>query len=184
MKRIVAAALVAGLTASAHAVDYGRVQPEKSRIDFTYQQMGVKVDGHFRKFVSRLSFDPARPAAASAEFEVELASIDLGSAEADQEAAGKPWFDTRAFPTARFVAESVKPLGGERLEVAGKLTIKGRTQPLVVPAHVAVGGDSVVFDGAFTLRRGDFGVGEGAWAKFDVVANDVVIKFRITSTRN
>ena len=38
-----------------------------------------------------------------------------------------------------------------------------------------------VFEGRFTLGRGDFPIGEGPWAKFDVAANEVQIQFRITA---
>lgn len=174
--------LFAGLTSFAHALDYTHVQPEKSAIVFSYQQMGVKMDGRFRKFASQLSFDPAKPAAAAATIDVDLASVDAGSSEADQEAAGRPWFNTRAFPTARFVSGSVKALGGNRYEVAGKLTLKGQSRDILVPATFTTQGNTGSFDGGFTIRRGDFGVGEGAWAKFDIVANDIQIKFRITAT--
>ena len=37
---------------SAQAVEYTQVQPDKSAIHFTYKQMGVAVDGQFRKFTS------------------------------------------------------------------------------------------------------------------------------------
>ncbi len=144
--------------------------------------MGVAVDGQFRKFTSQLTFDPAKPTAAKATFEVELASVDTGAPEGDQEVAGKPWFNTKAFPTARFVSGTVKPLGGNKVEVAGQLTIKGKTQDVVVPATFTAQGNSGVFDGSFTIRRADFSIGEGSWAKFDIVANDVLIKFRITAT--
>ena len=86
-----------------------------------------------------------------------------------------------AAKTAQFVSGAVKALGGNRYEVAGKLTIKGKTQDIVVPATFTAQGNSGVFDGSFTIRRGDFAIGEGAWAKFDIVANDVLIKFRITA---
>ena len=166
----------------AHAVEYTQVQPEKSALQFSYQQMGVKMDGQFRKFAATLNFDPAKPAAAKASFEVDLASIDTGSSEADQEVAGKPWFNTKLFPTARFVSSEVRPLGGNRYEVAGQLTIKGKTQPVVIPATVSTQGKNAQFDGGFTLRRGDFSIGEGSWAKFDIVANDIQLKFRITAS--
>ena len=42
-------------------------------------------------------------------------------------------------------------------------------------------GEAGVFDGSLTIKRGDFSIGEGAWKAFDIVANDVVIKFRITA---
>lgn len=186
MKRIaLGAALAAALfapTFSAHAVDYNVVQAEKSAITFTYQQMGVKMDGRFRKFAAQIAFDPARPAAASASFDVDLASIDAGSSEADDEVAGKAWFNTRAFPVARFVSGSVKALGGNRYEVAGKLSIKGQTRDVVAPATFTAQGRNGVFDGSFTIRRGDFAIGEGSWAKFDVVANDIVVGFHIATS--
>ena len=181
MKKIILAlALVSAF--SAQAAEYTQVQPDKSAINFTYKQMGVAVDGKFKKFASQLNFDPAKPAAAKATFDVELASVDTGAPEGDQEVAGKPWFNTKAFPTAKFVSGTVKPLGGNKYEVAGQLSIKGKTQDVVVPATFTTQGNIGVFDGSFTIRRADFSIGEGSWAKFDIVANDVLIKFRITAT--
>ena len=180
MKKILLAISLA-TAFSAQAAEYSQVQTDKSAIAFVYKQMGVAVDGKFRKFVSQLNFDPAKPAAAKATFEVDLASVDTGAPEGDQEVAGKPWFNTKAFPTAQFVSTGVKAVGGNRYDVAGKLTIKGKTQDIVVPATFTAQGNSGVFDGTFTIRRGDFSIGEGSWAKFDIVANDIQIKFRITA---
>lgn len=166
---------------SAHAIEYNQVQADKSRIAFGYQQMGVSMDGRFNKFASQLRFDPTAPAAARAAFEVDLASIDTGSTEGDAEVAGKSWFNTAAFPVARFESTGVKALGGYKYEVAGKLAIKGTTRNVVVPATFTPQGEAGVFDGSLTIKRGDFSIGEGAWKAFDIVANDVVIKFRIAA---
>lgn len=181
MKRI-ALAIALSTALSAQAIEYNQVQADKSNVAFVYKQMGVAVDGKFKKFTSQLSFDPAKPTAAKATFDVQLASVDTGAPEGDDEVAGKQWFNTKAFPTARFVSASVKPLGGNRYEVAGQLSIKGKTQDVVVPATFTPNGNSGVFDGSFTIRRADFSIGEGSWAKFDTVANDVQIKFRITAS--
>lgn len=172
------------LAPAAHALEYTQVQHDKSSIGFGYQQMGVKMDGKFNKFSAQLRFDPARAAAARASFEVDLLSVDLGSGEAEQEIAAKPWFNSKAFPTARFVSTGVKPLGGNRYEVAGQLTIKGKTQDIVVPATFVEQGKTGVFNGSFTLRRGDYAIGEGSWSKFDIVANDVTVSFRIAAAAN
>ena len=121
MKRIALATsfslLALSASLAAHAVEYKQVQTAKSNIHFTYKQMGVAVDGKFKRFSSQLSFDPARPTAAKASFDVELASVDTGAPEGDEEVAGKPWFNTKAFPTARFVSSSVKALGGNRYAI-------------------------------------------------------------------
>lgn len=182
MKRIALALFSTfAIATTAHAVEYNQVQADKSRIAFGYQQMGVSMDGSFKKFASELHFDPAAPEAAKARIEIELASIDTGSEEGDEEAARKTWFDFANFPTARFESTAVKALGGNKYEVAGKLTIKGTTKDVVVPATFAEQGKAGVFEGSLTIQRGDFSVGEGAWKAFDIVANDVVIKFTITA---
>ena len=178
-KIIIASALASAFTAQ--AAEYNQVQADKSAINFTYKQMNVALDGKFKKFSSQLDFDPAKPATAKATFDVELASVDTGASEGDDEVAGKAWFNTKVFPTAHFASTGVKAVGGNRYEVTGQLTIKGKTQDVVVPATFTPQGKSGVFDGSFTIRRADFSIGEGSWAKFDIVANDVVIKFRITA---
>jgi polyisoprenoid-binding protein YceI len=181
MKRIALAFLLA-TTLSAHAIEYTQVQPDKSAINFVYKQMNVAVDGKFKRFSSQLSFDPAKPTAAKTSFDVELASVDTGAQEGDDEVAGKPWFNTKAFPTAKFVSSGVKALGSNKYEVTGQLNIKGKTQDVIVPATFTAQGNSGIFEGSFTIRRADFSIGEGSWAKFDIVANDVLVKFRITAT--
>lgn len=173
---------IAGSSYIAQAVEYQQVVADKSEIQFIYQQMGVAMEGRFRKFASQLKFDPAKLATANALIEVDLASIDTGAPEGDQEVAGKTWFNTKIFPTAQFVSSGIKPLGNNRYEVLGKLTIKGKTQDVVAPAVFALQGNVAVFEGSFMLRRGDFAIGEGAWSSFDIVANNVTVKFRITAT--
>ncbi len=179
---ILALTLAATLPLTAHAVEYNQVQLDKSAINFAYKQMNVAMDGKFKKFSAQLSFDPAKPAAAKTTIDVDLASIDAGSSDADQEVAGKQWFNTKSFPTAQFVSSSFKALGNNRFEVAGKLTIKGKTQDVVAPVSYSAQGNTGVFDGSFTIRRGDFTIGEGPWAAFDVVANDIQIKFHIQAS--
>jgi polyisoprenoid-binding protein YceI len=171
--------LLGALPLAAHAVEYQQVQADKSATTFAYKQMGVAMDGKFRKFATQLSFDPRQPASAKASIDVDLASIDTGSSEADQEVGGKQWFNTKAFPTAHFASSSVKPLGGNRYAVSGLLTIKGRTQPVSAPTTVTISGNTASFDGAFVIKRADFAIGEGPWADFGTVANEVSIKFHL-----
>ncbi|MBK7898467.1 MAG: YceI family protein [Azonexus sp.] len=182
MTRLLSLATALALAApAAHAVEYGEFLADKSSLGFVSRQMGVPVEGRFRKFSASLSFDPARPAAASARFELDLASVDAGSRDANDEVVGKAWFNLKAFPGASFVSTAVKPLGGERYELAGKLTIKGKTQDIVAPMSFRQEAGNGVFDGAFTLKRLDFAVGDGVWSDVSTVANEVHIKFRIVA---
>ena len=183
MKRLaIIVALTAALAPAARATEYTQVDAARSTLHFGYKQMGVAMDGKFRKFASQLSFDPARPTAAKAVIDVELASIDAGSGEANDEVAGKQWFNTKAFPTARFVSTGVKALGGNRFEALGKMTIKGQTRDVVAPFTFKQDGANGVFDGAFVLKRMDYNIGEGPWSDFSAVANEIEIKFHVVAT--
>jgi polyisoprenoid-binding protein YceI len=177
--KIAIAALALMAVAPAHAEEYNAIQADKSSVAFVYRQMNVPVEGRFGKFAAQLKFDPAKPAAASAAIDIDLASIDAGSAEANDEVAGKLWFNTKAHPTARFAATSFRALGGNRYEAVGKLTIKGRTQDAVAPFAFTPQGRAGIAEGALTIRRADFAIGEGIWADFGTVANEVQIKFKL-----
>ena len=49
------------------------------------------------------------------------------------------------------------------------------------PLQYTAQGKTGVFKGQLTLRRADFNIGEGSWSKFDIVANDVQIRFQLTA---
>jgi polyisoprenoid-binding protein YceI len=175
-------ALFAVLTGAVHAAEFNTLRADQSRLSFVYKQMNVPVEGSFKRFRGSISFDPAKPTQGHAEINIDLASIDAGSDEANDEVAGKLWFNTKQFPTARFVSAWVKPLGNDRFEVTGKMTVKGKTRDASTPATFRQEGANGVFEGSFVLKRADYGIGEGMWADFGTVANEVQIKFRLVVT--
>ncbi|OYW35716.1 MAG: polyisoprenoid-binding protein [Hydrogenophilales bacterium 12-61-10] len=175
--------LLASLAASsAHAVEYRSVLPKQSAISFEFRQMGVPVAGGFKRFATQMVFDPAKPEAASARIEIDLASIDAGSVEADEESASKLWFNRSAYPKAVFTSSQIRALGNNRYEMRGTLTLKGKSRPMVVPVTYRPGQNAATFDGAFVLKRLEFGIGEGMWSDVATVANEVQVKFRIAAS--
>jgi polyisoprenoid-binding protein YceI len=168
------AALLVAFPASAQQ----KIIPEKSSIRFVTKQMNVPVEGRFKRFDATVAFDPAKPEATKADFSVELGSIDLGSEEGETEAKRKGWLNIEAFPQARFVASSVKSLGGGKFEASGALTIKGISQNIVAPFTLTDAGGVRTVEGQFTLKRLQYKIGEGPWADTDTVADDVVVRFR------
>jgi polyisoprenoid-binding protein YceI len=153
--------------------------PAGSEIAFTSKQMGVPVDGRFRKFDAQVSFDPKKPEAAKIAFTIDLASVSLGAAETEAEVIKPDWFDTKKFPQASFQSAAVKSAGAGKFEVAGKLTIKGAGQNVVVPVALTQAGGITTATGAFVLKRLDFRIGDGDWKDTSMVANDVQVKFKL-----
>ncbi|NVH75200.1 YceI family protein [Paraburkholderia sp. JPY432] len=153
----------------------------KSSVIATTKQMNVPVDGKFRKFSAQLNFDPAKPAAGSANVSIDTASYDLGADDYNKQAQGKEWFDSGTFPSATFVSSSIAPAGGNQYKVTGKLTIKGKSQTVVVPVVIASQGATQTFDGSLPIKRTQFDVGTGEWKDTSVVADEVVIKFHLVA---
>lgn len=163
----------------AMATELTTLDTSKSRVGFTYTQMGVAMEGKFNAFGGQIAFDPAKPRAARARIEVKLASVDTGLAEADAELAGKDWFDSKTHPVARFESTALKPLGGNRYQVDGQLTIKGRTRAVSAPFTFTADAGGGTFAGQLAIRRADFAIGEGAWRDFSLVGNDIGIRFQL-----
>jgi polyisoprenoid-binding protein YceI len=159
-----------------------KLVPAQSEIAFVTRQMGVPVDGKFRQFDAQMAFDPKQVAASKISFTIDLGSATIGTAETEAELLKPDWFDTRKFPKATFTSTGVKQVGVGKLEVAGTLSIKGLSRDVKFPMkHTAQGKDGLL-TGSFTLKRADYTIGEGMWAKFDVVANDIQVNFSITAS--
>jgi polyisoprenoid-binding protein YceI len=174
--------LCLGAPVPAQAQSVNTIDAAPSAITFVATQMGVPAEGGFKRFTARVDFDPARLAASQARIDVELDSFESGVTEVDTEIKRRAWFNTAQFPVATFVASAVRSLGANRYEATGKMTIKGRTREVTVPFMVRQAGDVTVFEGAFTLKRLDYGIGEGPWADTETVADEVQIRFKLTGT--
>lgn len=161
------------------ALEFSQLLAGESSVTFAYKQMGVPMDGKFNKFAAQIAFDPAKIAKAQARIDIDVASIDTGSIEANDEVVGKLWFNAKTFPAASFVSTGLKALGGNRYEATGKLSIKGRTQEVKAPVTFQSSGNRGAFDGSFTIKRLDFAIGEGEWTDVGTVANEIQIKFHL-----
>ena len=179
MKALLAAALLAA-SLGAHA--QAKLQPAQSELSFQAHQMGVPVDGHFKHYDAQLAFDPAKLATAQVSFTVDMGSGTIGAPEYDAELVKAAWFNAAKLPQATFKSTSFKPAGAGRYDVAGTLTIKGQSKPVVVPVTLAKSGATTIATGSLVMKRLDFKIGEGEWADTSVVADDVTVKFKLAFT--
>ncbi|MBO9537164.1 YceI family protein [Herbaspirillum sp.] len=164
-----------------------KIDAAKSTVGATFKQLNVPVDAKFKKFTAAIDFDPAKPAAGKASIDIDIASFDLGEAEYNKEVQKKEWFNAAQFPKATFVASSIKPSAGApagtKFDVAGKLTIKGKSTDVSFPLAVKKEGNAQVFDGTLPIKRLTYNIGEGEWKDTGMVADEVNIKFHIVATQ-
>ena len=173
------AAAVLLTLSSAAALAQAKLVPAGSELSFTSRQMGVPVDGHFKRFDAQLAFDPKKPEAGKVAFTIDLASVAMGAPEVEAELAKPLWFDSKKLAQASFQSSAIKPAGKGRLDVSGRLTIKGQSRELTVPVTLAQAGGQTTASGAFVLKRLEFKIGEGEWSDTSIVANDVQVKFKL-----
>ncbi|MEY3674419.1 MAG: hypothetical protein RJB47_1127 [Pseudomonadota bacterium] len=156
--------------------------PAQSEIVFVSKQMGVPVEGRFQKFSAKIAFNPSKPDQANIAFTVDMTSATLGVKETDAELPKAEWFNTAKFAQATFQSTSVKALGAGKFEVAGKLSIKGATQTVLVPVTLTQAGANTTAVGAFALKRLAFKIGDNEWSDTSMVADEVQVKFKFALT--
>lgn len=176
-KLMVTAVLSAALLVQ--AAEYTTLLPAKSGISFVSRQMGVPVDGKFARFSAQIAFDPEKPATGRARIDIDMGSIDAGSAEANEEVKGKDWFNIKAYPQASFESTGIRSAGAGRFEAAGKLTIKNVTRNVAVPFSFRKDGDTAIVEGTIPISRKQFGIGTGEWADEETVADEVQLRFKL-----
>ena len=170
------------LLAATPAFAQQKLVPAESSVGFVSRQMGVPVEGHFRKLDGQITFDPAKPEAARIHLAIDTGSATLGVKETDAELPKPAWFNVAKFPQATFDAKTVKSLGGGKYEVAGQLSIKGAAHDVVVPVQLTQSGAKTTAAGQFSLKRLAYKIGENEWADTSMVADEVQVKFKLVLT--
>ncbi len=186
MPRLTLTLIVAVLGALAGPVFAQKLSPAQSEIGFAIKQMGVPVEGKFKKFDAQITLDPRKPQDGKVAFSIDTASAGFGSPETDAEVPKAPWFNAARFPQATFQSSAIKGLGGGKFEVSGKLAIKGQTRDVVVPVQLTQTGAGAAAistaTGSFAIKRLEFKIGDGEWADTSMVANEVQVKFKLALT--
>lgn len=188
LRFVSAAFFLGGLAISPALAGEWQVDMAQSRIAFTAQQSGAVFSGAIPAFTADISFDPAQLAAAKAVVVMPLQGINTGSSTRDEELPNKDWLDLKTHPEARFesTAFSVVDAATGNYEMKGTLTLRGMSQPVVVPfVYVpSADGKSAKVEGQATLDRTAFGVGQGGWATdFSTVSRDIAVQISLVATR-
>jgi polyisoprenoid-binding protein YceI len=160
------------------------VDRAQSRVSFTVTKWGfLEVEGRFKDFDGTVVYDPQRPETSRIDWRVKVASVDTAEPNRDQSLQMPEYFDAARNPELTFVSDQVSARKPGELEVRGRITIRGRTQPLVVRVtHStqpgATGPPRERFETQFTINRHDFGV-VGGRVLGPVISRDVQVKLII-----
>lgn len=152
------------LCASAFAGDY-TLDNSHSSVAFSVKHLMISnVKGKFNAFDGNFSFDEKTKKITKFEGTVDTASVDTGIQKRDDHLKSADFFDVAKFPKMKFVMTKFTPLKGGAAKIAGKLTIKNTTKPIVFDAQISeavqdMAGDTRVgISLSSKINRKDFGL--------------------------
>ncbi len=161
------------------------VDKQKSSLKFFAIQNNAPVEGSFREFTADIRFDPANLEQSVIKAEVATASLAAANEDAESSLPTAEWLSVQTFPKASFVSKKITRLGqGDTDFIAeGELTIRDKSMPAVLNFKLKLDGNNAIADGYITVRRNDFGVGQGEWTRTDVIKNEVRVQMRIIAQK-
>jgi polyisoprenoid-binding protein YceI len=179
------AARATGAAAEAASPVHYVLDQARSALEFTFMQAGAQNKGKFTRFPVTFDFAPDNLAGSRLEVVVEIGSLDTGDKERDDTLRSADLFAVAKFPQAHFSASQfVRTASG--FEALGKLTIRGVTRDARVPFTFRTADEHGVavgyMSGKTSIRRLDFGVGQGDWRATDQVGNEVGVAFALRLT--
>jgi polyisoprenoid-binding protein YceI len=154
-------------------------RPGTGSLLFHFTQAGAENQGAFGRFTTLLHYDEQDLAHSSLRVTIQMASLDSRSEDRDTALAGPDLFDTGKFPTAIYAAPSLAKRPDGTLEAVGKLTLRGVTRDLRLPLTIGRTPTGLELAGEVTIKRLDYGVGQGEWAATDTVGNEVRVTYRV-----
>jgi polyisoprenoid-binding protein YceI len=117
-------------------------------LEFVTRHMLSKVRGRFTEFDGRVIL-AERPEDSSVRIEIAAASIQTNQGFRDNHLRSGDFLDADAYPTLTFQSSGVRPMGDNRFELVGDLTIKDVTNEVVLQAEY--GGFGPTADGTGTV---------------------------------
>jgi polyisoprenoid-binding protein YceI len=144
--------------------------PAKYTIDKAHTEVGfdvrhffTKVHGRFNDFEGTIVFDEQDPSKISVEASAVTASISTDNQKRDGHLRSADFFDAEKFPSLTFKSNKVTANGKNKYKVAGDLTMRGVTKPVVFDAEFfGAGGTGMGAKAGFAattvVNRKDFGI--------------------------
>jgi polyisoprenoid-binding protein YceI len=143
----------------------------QSDVGFEIKSMGLSVvKGKFNRVQSKMTFDANTPQNASTQFVMDVNSLSFSKPSLKNMILGEDLFNAAQYKTVRFKSSNFKSLGQGQYHIAGNLTLRGVTKPVVFkttlkpnaknPKVLDVQSSTVINRSDFGMKKALGGVGE------------------------
>jgi polyisoprenoid-binding protein YceI len=131
---LAAAATLLAAVSQVHAADYA-IDPTHTFVTFEIGHFGTSTNrGRVDKKEGKVEFDRAAKNG-KVEITIDMTSINTGTDAFNKHLQSADLFDAAKYPTAKFTADKFSFSGDKVADVAGTLTLLGKTQPVVLKAN-------------------------------------------------
>lgn len=186
---VVATSIAVGSPRTVAPVTY-TIDVNHSRLIFKVRHFVSKVEGRFDKWSGTIVTDSADFRTGKVDVAIQTASINTNNTARDNDLRSNNFFLADSFPVISFHSTRVE-MQGSALTVAGDLTMRGVTRPVVLKGEFmgrvsdAPGRERIGFEASTTVNRLDYGVKwnrilEGGGA---MLGDDVTIEMSIEAIR-
>jgi polyisoprenoid-binding protein YceI len=141
------------------------IDTSHSAVEFVGRHLGLaKVRGRFTKFAGEIQIAEA-PEQSSVEVDIDVASVESADARRDEHLRSPDFFNVGEHPSMVFKSTRVTPVDGGTWDVAGDLTIRGVTRPVVLRAefeggeNTPFGDQRIGFSASTEVNREDWDLG-------------------------
>ncbi len=170
--------------ANANALSQWTLVPNESSISFTATQNSAPVTGSFKEFTATIAADPAHYQDSTVNVVVNINSLTTAYTEITSILLGSDWFNVKEFPKAEFKSTKFTKKDDKNYEATGTLTIKDKSVPVTLTfTAVESPKEQLVVEGHTTLKRLDFGIGQGDWSSTSEIKDEVTVNFKAVATR-
>ena len=152
------------------------LDPAKSHVYFLYSYKNTPYQGEFKNVKATFKIDPANPGACDFSVTIPIADLAVKSKEVVDYLLDIELFDVDQFPTATFKANKCRLQSPNSFVSDGMLTIRDKTKPMSFPFKLEVGAKGFHLTSEVTIKRLDYGVGQGYWANTAEIPNDVKVQ--------
>ncbi|RFU83682.1 polyisoprenoid-binding protein [Streptomyces triticagri] len=169
------------------------IDPAHTVIGFTARHaMVTNVKGSFNELEGTLHLDGSDPSNSTASIDVNLNSIDTGSADRDGHLKSGDFFETEKYPSMTFRSTRAEALGGDDYRITGDLTIRDVTKEISIDlefngsATDPMGNERVGFEGRSEILRSEWGITWNAALETGgvLVSDKIKLTFDISAIKN
>lgn len=173
---MILALAAASFAGSANAAEY--VQSSGALV-FATEYQGEMFTGQLPGFQTTLEFDPEAPQDGKLDVVIPLSDANTENSERDSTLKSAAFFNVARFAQARYTAEGFRKVGDNEYVADGMLSLRGVSKPVTL-SFTWQPGAKPVLAGRGSVKRLDFGVGDGDWADTGIIPNEVAVSTRVT----